>query len=412
MRGIWDALDLMTIRDAARHRAGPAHLAASRSTAARPNPRLVYNLGHAAFEFIEARYGKEGIRQFLYTFRKNIVGGGHGRHLHAGLPHEAGGVRRGLREVAEGALQALPRQAAAERLRQGPLARTRRRRPSRRSSPSAPSPSGEVVAALTGNRSEGEADLILLSAQDGTRDQEPDQGLHGRVREPRHQRRASWPGAPSTSTPSGDTVAFFAPQGQAAQPLPGLRARRRHRAAASPSTLDQAQAPCLLPDGKHACSSPRSRRASATSTSLDLETGAVKNLTAGRLRRHRPPDLAGREARRLHAAHQRPRQDLRLPARPPGAEDPAHLRHLRRQRADLLRATATRSSTRPPRTTTSTTCAASTCARAPSASTRTSLGGNTAPGAAPRQARRPRRRSSATSRASTSCTRSRLARAR
>ncbi|HKX59015.1 MAG TPA: hypothetical protein VJN00_06580, partial [Steroidobacteraceae bacterium] len=40
------------------------------------NVRLIYNLGHAAFEFIEARFGKEGIRQFLYTFRKNIVGGG------------------------------------------------------------------------------------------------------------------------------------------------------------------------------------------------------------------------------------------------------------------------------------------------------------------------------------------------
>jgi hypothetical protein len=37
---------------------------------------VVYNLGHAAFEFMEARYGKEGIRQFLYTLRKNIVGGG------------------------------------------------------------------------------------------------------------------------------------------------------------------------------------------------------------------------------------------------------------------------------------------------------------------------------------------------
>ena len=38
--------------------------------------RLVYNLGHACFEFIEARYGKEGIRQFLYTLRKGILGGG------------------------------------------------------------------------------------------------------------------------------------------------------------------------------------------------------------------------------------------------------------------------------------------------------------------------------------------------
>ncbi len=38
--------------------------------------RLVYNMGHACFEFMESRYGKEGIRQFLYTLRKGILGGG------------------------------------------------------------------------------------------------------------------------------------------------------------------------------------------------------------------------------------------------------------------------------------------------------------------------------------------------
>ena len=37
--------------------------------------RLVYNMGHACFEYMEARYGKEGVRQFLYTLRKGILGG-------------------------------------------------------------------------------------------------------------------------------------------------------------------------------------------------------------------------------------------------------------------------------------------------------------------------------------------------
>ena len=75
-RGIWDSLDLMIGARRRGHGAGPASCRASRSTAGSSEPALVYNLGHAAFEFIEARYGKEGIRQFLYTFRKNIVGGG------------------------------------------------------------------------------------------------------------------------------------------------------------------------------------------------------------------------------------------------------------------------------------------------------------------------------------------------
>ena len=40
------------------------------------NPRLIYNLGHAVFEFIEAKFGKEGIRQFLFALRKSVIGGG------------------------------------------------------------------------------------------------------------------------------------------------------------------------------------------------------------------------------------------------------------------------------------------------------------------------------------------------
>ena len=38
--------------------------------------RLPYNLGHAAFEFIESRWGKEGLRQFLFALRKAVIGGG------------------------------------------------------------------------------------------------------------------------------------------------------------------------------------------------------------------------------------------------------------------------------------------------------------------------------------------------
>ena len=35
------------------------------------NPRLIYNLGHAVFEFIESNWGKEGLRQYLFALRKS-----------------------------------------------------------------------------------------------------------------------------------------------------------------------------------------------------------------------------------------------------------------------------------------------------------------------------------------------------
>lgn len=35
---------------------------------------LTYRIGHAAFDFIEARYGMEGVRNFIWQYRKNITG--------------------------------------------------------------------------------------------------------------------------------------------------------------------------------------------------------------------------------------------------------------------------------------------------------------------------------------------------
>jgi len=64
-------------------------------------------------------------------------------------------------------LQAVPRQAAPGRLRPRSLPRTRRRRASPRPSAS-PEPSGEIAAVITANRSDGEADVVLVSTKDGT----------------------------------------------------------------------------------------------------------------------------------------------------------------------------------------------------------------------------------------------------
>ena len=41
------------------------------------NARFVpYNLGHAVFEFIEAKYGKDGIQSYMFALRKSVIGGG------------------------------------------------------------------------------------------------------------------------------------------------------------------------------------------------------------------------------------------------------------------------------------------------------------------------------------------------
>src|SRR4051794_41080862 len=74
MTGYWNPFDLMTVRDAA-----IADIVPSMSDfegVQFADGRLPYNLGHAAFEFIESKWGKEGLRQFLFALRKNVIGGG------------------------------------------------------------------------------------------------------------------------------------------------------------------------------------------------------------------------------------------------------------------------------------------------------------------------------------------------
>ncbi len=73
--GVWTPLDLATVRDAAVADIVPK-MSKLEGYGDTSNPRLVYNLGHAAYEFMEARWGKEGIRQFLFSVRKGIIGGG------------------------------------------------------------------------------------------------------------------------------------------------------------------------------------------------------------------------------------------------------------------------------------------------------------------------------------------------
>ena len=77
MTGHWTPLDLATVRDAAVADIVPK-MSEMQGYGNSSNPRLVYNLGHAAFEFMESRWGKEGIRQFLFSLRKSVVGGSGG----------------------------------------------------------------------------------------------------------------------------------------------------------------------------------------------------------------------------------------------------------------------------------------------------------------------------------------------
>ncbi|HET7747542.1 MAG TPA: hypothetical protein VFM29_09605 [Vicinamibacteria bacterium] len=274
MEGEWDALDLMSIRDAAVTEQVP-RISRLEGYGDSGNPRLVYNLGHAAFEFIEALYGKEGIRQFLYTFRKNLVTGGlDDIYMQA--------FRLKPEEFDEQFEKWLKERFKPFRDKQRPSDYGKDLSPNEEKTPFtqvfafAASPSGELVAALTGNRSEGEADLVLLSSKDGSVLKNLTKGFTGAFENITFN-EGFVAGRTIDFSPRGDTVAFFARKG-----------KRRSLFLVSvltgkiledyPVALDQAQAPCLLPDGRGALFVAH-REGVSDVYHLDLQSGAVKNLT-------------------------------------------------------------------------------------------------------------------------------------
>src|SRR3954467_13447288 len=75
MAGGWTPLDLMTVRDVAVADIVPK-MTDFEGYGGFTNPRLVYNLGALCFEFIESKWGKEGVRQSFLPRRRTVIGGG------------------------------------------------------------------------------------------------------------------------------------------------------------------------------------------------------------------------------------------------------------------------------------------------------------------------------------------------
>src|SRR5512143_3936141 len=243
-RGLWDPLDLMMIRDAALTDKVPKLSKAEFEAFA---GRLVYNMGHACFEFMEARYGKEGIRQFLYTLRKGILGGG-------------------TEELFKQSFRTTPEEFDAafdkwlkerfkpfrDRQRPDDFGRDLSPDPEKTSYTQAfgfaPSPSGEIAAVITANRSDGEADVVLVSVKDGAVISNLTKGFDT-AWESFAINRDFVAGRSLAFDPRGDDVGFFAKTGKGrsfflVSVLDG-KIKKRVKVA-----LDEVQAPCILPDGK------------------------------------------------------------------------------------------------------------------------------------------------------------------
>ena len=208
MTGIWRPIDLMTVRDAAVSDIVPKMSELEGYTNV-GSVRMIYNLGHAVFEFIESRWGKEGIRQFLFSLRKSVIGGGEDAYMEA--------LRLSPEEFDQEFDKYLKDRFKPFRDKERPADYGRNLAPNPEkgvfigAASIEPSPSGDLIAMVTGNRRDREMDIVLVSSRDGsvirnlTSEFDQDKGWEFIIQPGMRFNTVPW----LSWAPTGDRLAYF-----------------------------------------------------------------------------------------------------------------------------------------------------------------------------------------------------------
>jgi WD40-like Beta Propeller Repeat len=165
MTGAWRPLDLMAVRDAAVADIVPK-MSKLEGYSDVGGARMIYNLGHAIFEFIEAKWGKEGLRQYLFSLRKSVIGGGEDAYEEA--------FKITADEFDTEFEKYLKDRFKPFRDKERPADYGRNLMPNPEKTPFRgaytvePSPSGDLLAIFSGNARDREGDILLISAHDGS----------------------------------------------------------------------------------------------------------------------------------------------------------------------------------------------------------------------------------------------------
>src|SRR5258708_2732516 len=275
--GYWNPFDLMFVRDAAIADMIPPMSDFQGVQSA--DGRLPYNLGHAAFEFIESKWGKEGLRQFLFALRKSVIGGGDSAYEEA--------FKLKPDEFDEQFDKYLKDRFKPFRDKERPQDYGRDLAP-KRGKPEfvsvvsiEPSPSGDLLAVAAGNRKDQELDIILLS----TKDSKVVRNLTGGFNTGFGFEYIATPGGfrgnavPWMSwSPVGDRLAYFARKEKQKQLVLQNVLTRKIEKRFDIKSVDMVESPDFSPHGKSLAFAGL-RNAVADIFIIDLETGDIKNLT-------------------------------------------------------------------------------------------------------------------------------------
>ena len=280
MTGYWNPFDLMTVRDAA-----IADIIPSMSDfqgVQFADGRLPYNLGHAAFEFIESKWGKEGLRQFLFALRKSVIGGGESAYEEA--------FKLKPDEFDEQFDKYLKDRFKPFRDKERPQDYGRDLAPKRGKTNYVsvvsvePSPSGDLMAVAAGNRKDQELDIILLS----TKDSKVIRNLTSGFNTGFGFEYISTPGGfrgnavPWMSwSPAGDRLAYFARKEKQKELVLQNVLTGKIEKRFEIKSVDMAESPDISPDGKTVAFAGL-RSAVADIFTIDIDSGEIKDITNDR----------------------------------------------------------------------------------------------------------------------------------
>ena len=247
-RGQWTPLDLMMIRDAAVADIVPK-MSRLEGYGNSSNPRLIYNLGHAVFEFIEARWGKEGIRQFLFALRKSVIGGGEDAYEEAFKMKPEDFDQAFERYLKERFKPFRDKERPADYGRD--LSPNKEKTHFAEALSIAPSPSGDLLAVQTINRKDGESDIILVSAKDGsvvrnlTAGFDKDYGFTNLVMLGERWNTMHW----MSWSPKGDRLAFLVRTEKERSLIVQNVLTRKIEVRIPMKSVDEPESPSFSPDG-------------------------------------------------------------------------------------------------------------------------------------------------------------------
>ena len=276
MAGYWNVLDLMQVRDAALSDNVPK---ISEFEAQPLSGRLPYSMGHAVFEFIETKWGKEGLRQFLFSIRKSVIGGGESAYEEA--------LKVTPEEFDEQFDRYVKERFKAFRDKERPADYGRNVSPNPRKERSLtqvvsiePSPSGDMYAAVMGNRKDQEFDIIIVSARNGERIRNLTEGFD---KDRGFEYIATAGGLRGNLVPwigwmTGDSVAYFVRTEKDKTLIVQNVIDTRVDFRIPLKTVDGPESPAFSPDGKFVAFSAL-RDGISDIFQVELATGEIKNLT-------------------------------------------------------------------------------------------------------------------------------------